>query len=716
MNTAPRTCPLTPLTPRSVIADPSNCGNRVWLRKGQVHLIPLDEPGRGPDGGIAVAAALRAMATTPASTVANRRVQVRGVLCPFFGNVGRSCVTCVPTARGSVRQRTIAARTSDVYPAKAAASVHRTLCVVAADVAAVLQSDPHRVSDALNGFYLATSADAAVAATGKTLRAYTAAMQRFPPSPVALVAVPVRMTRLQYAKMTFQKAHPPKKFHRAMEVVAAAGNTALSRAFDMGCRLTVGLEVAYQRGKAGAAAQAHPTEVHLCRAVDRIAPPSPGPPAHGVLDEAGFDAAVAALRAAFAHAARTHPADADAWLYMRPDELDAEMQARMHAAAGGSSGGGGGGPAFPGATPSRGGADGSTAAAKPPAPPSAGATAGDGNSAAEGSGAEAVEELQKLVSGLRRFMAAKSGPEGVESEKPAAPVCRDASSSSSSSSSSRGGAAATGEAPNTAASAGAVGDVGGLVIDFDRVMQLVSGAAPVAPSTAPAPPAAAAASGASAQGGAPLSDYFYDDDLRQLDDDGDSDDNDDSDDEGDNTGGGGGGSGGDGAAPQPATGGSPVSPSYQGVRSFRFPAPRANDAADTAGPTAVDSDDEEEDEDGDEDGEGKHEGEGEGEAGAGAAYFAEYQRQMDRELAGSTLFESFEREARPPKATDGDEDEDDEEDDDVAPVDEDLNLLKYLLESRASQLGAAGPATQLLSQLGITLPAMPPMHEDERRK
>jgi hypothetical protein len=43
-------------------------------------------------------------------------------------------------------------------------------------------------------------------------------------------------------------------------------------------------------------------------------------------------------------------------------------------------------------------------------------------------------------------------------------------------------------------------------------------------------------------------------------------------------------------------------------------------------------------------------------------------------------------------------------------VDVDLNFLKYLLESHASQLGSAGPATQLFSQLGVHLPHLPPMN------
>ena len=103
---------------------------------------------------------------------------------------------------------------------------------------------------------------------------------------------------------------------------------------------------------------------------------------------------------------------------------------------------------------------------------------------------------------------------------------------------------------------------------------------------------------------------------------------------------------------------------------------------------------------------------------------------MEHELVGTTMFESFER-SRPIVSTglrtalDGDNqnseqrlgsseaiDDDDDDDDknneeegiDIDPVDVDLNLLKYILESHASQDGNTGPATQLLSQLGIKLP------------
>lgn len=57
------------------------------------------------------------------------------------------------------------------------------------------------------------------------------------------------------------------------------------------------------------------------------------------------------------------------------------------------------------------------------------------------------------------------------------------------------------------------------------------------------------------------------------------------------------------------------------------------------------------------------------------------------ELSQSTLIESFER-----------------YDDTLADVDIEKNLLTNLLESHASQMGSSGPASNLLSQIGIKLP------------
>ena len=132
--------------------DPSNCTNRIWIRQGKLHIVPLDEPGRR-DGVLPVSAALDAITQRPRDTLANGRIQ------------------------SAIYDRTI-----HVYPTKAIAHLQRILCIVSLDVAAILQSNQQRVSDALNGFYLASSPESSTSSTNtKNMRQITASMQRFAP-------------------------------------------------------------------------------------------------------------------------------------------------------------------------------------------------------------------------------------------------------------------------------------------------------------------------------------------------------------------------------------------------------------------------------------------------------------------------------------------------------------------------------------------------------
>jgi hypothetical protein len=109
---------------------------------------------------------------------------------------------------------------------------------------------------------------------------------------------------------------------------------------------------------------------------------------------------------------------------------------------------------------------------------------------------------------------------------------------------------------------------------------------------------------------------------------------------------------------------------------------------------------------------------------------------MDRELRGTTLAQSFERlksdkglhaetRGRSGKtdeaqvaSDDNDDDLSDGSDDDsdaVGDVDIETNLVKYFLESHASQLGLPGPASLLLSQLGVSMPTAPPQYDQDKR-
>lgn len=71
----------------------------------------------------------------------------------------------------------------------------------------------------------------------------------------------------------------------------------------------------------------------------------------------------------------------------------------------------------------------------------------------------------------------------------------------------------------------------------------------------------------------------------------------------------------------------------------------------------------------------------------------EYMDEMDRELAATTIGRSFEK-----KITDTFEDIED-----FKPVDVDMNALKNILESYRSQMGEAGPSSNMLGPMGVHL-------------
>jgi hypothetical protein len=109
---------------------------------------------------------------------------------------------------------------------------------------------------------------------------------------------------------------------------------------------------------------------------------------------------------------------------------------------------------------------------------------------------------------------------------------------------------------------------------------------------------------------------------------------------------------------------------------------------------------------------------------------------MDRELRGTTLAQSFERlksdkglhaetrgrSGKTDEAQVASDDNDDylsdgsdDDSDAVGDVDIETNLVKYFLESHASQLGLPGPASLLLSQLGVSMPTAPPQYDQDKR-
>jgi hypothetical protein len=91
-------------------------------------------------------------------------------------------------------------------------------------------------------------------------------------------------------------------------------------------------------------------------------------------------------------------------------------------------------------------------------------------------------------------------------------------------------------------------------------------------------------------------------------------------------------------------------------------------------------------------------------------FISEYQQVMDNQIISeSTLFDSFEHIDHNKELDSNDNEQK------IGEIDVDKNLIKYLLESNSTQIGVAGPASQLLSQMGVSLPLPPAMHDGKKK-
>jgi hypothetical protein len=203
---------------------PENADNRVWIKGGLVHIIPYDEPGKLKTGGMKLNSALQCMygATRTGVTLASEAFQ-----------------------------RAIQARTTGVYPAKALADAHTAMCVVPHWLSGLLERHPNIVSRAVAAFCAADKDTLRKACTAVTtsnsisvVTSTEAKLARLTTSTI-WVAVPVRFTRALYAQLTFKdNFNPPKKYHSVMRRMAAAQSRKVTHAFELGCRLACGIDCA----------------------------------------------------------------------------------------------------------------------------------------------------------------------------------------------------------------------------------------------------------------------------------------------------------------------------------------------------------------------------------------------------------------------------------------------------------------------------------------
>ena len=96
-----------------------------------------------------------------------------------------------------------------------------------------------------------------------------------------------------------------------------------------------------------------------------------------------------------------------------------------------------------------------------------------------------------------------------------------------------------------------------------------------------------------------------------------------------------------------------------------------------------------------------------------------YMAQMDKELANTTMGQSFSKSTtanskQPRSVSDNEDDFDDIES--FKPIDIDVNALKNMMASYKSQLGGSGPVSNIFSAMGVGMSAAIGHEDDDKSK
>eukprot|EP01041_Mallomonas_annulata_P000333 gene334-600_t len=201
---------------------PHNSARRVWIRNGNIHILSIEEGSVTSDGGIKLQAALDLLDRHQLSSSTQQRNSI---------------------ADRSV-QRVIKTRIAH-YPHQADASMFRFVCTLPREVALLLLHEPQLIAKAATAFCNADKSELTkVSSHGK----------RFNSNSNHLVTLSVLISRALYAQMSFKSFHPPPRFHSAIRDSSLSTTScapgvarAVAKALDLGCRICVGMEIAYNR-------------------------------------------------------------------------------------------------------------------------------------------------------------------------------------------------------------------------------------------------------------------------------------------------------------------------------------------------------------------------------------------------------------------------------------------------------------------------------------
>jgi SGT1 protein len=256
-----------------------------------------------------------------------------------------------------------------------------------------------------------------------------------------LETVPVRFTRLQYAKLAYLNFHIPKKFHGASRIIGGTESRKMTQSFDMGCRLMCGFEAMYQREKSETASNTksrmknqnevnlknniestvyysskHKKEYNLCTVIDSILEntntdhlgATKGKKNINDSNESSVEMKKSRdLLEAFKRICNETPEDSDSWMYLSPEELDLEMETRVKKIQ----------------KENINSASATDKASNITIPPATSIEKGHEKNSAndkkknENKNSEenpSSDQLMKMLEGMKAFLGTKSGPEGIE--------------------------------------------------------------------------------------------------------------------------------------------------------------------------------------------------------------------------------------------------------------------------------------------------------------
>jgi hypothetical protein len=222
---------------------PHNCENRVWIINGQVIIIGVED----------VSSRQKSFAGVP----------LRSALNWIWGTYTTTMSDSIEAVRRCINKRTI-----NVYPSKISAVQHQAVCLIPLTVARALNAYPQLLSYASAAFCTTPSKDSKKPLSSLSIISRKSKISFAVDSGACmghsitdsgledLVATTVKFTKVIFAQLTFKKFSIPKAFHPSWRSLGAklglmnansGPDSKMRQAFELGCRVSCGLELAYHK-------------------------------------------------------------------------------------------------------------------------------------------------------------------------------------------------------------------------------------------------------------------------------------------------------------------------------------------------------------------------------------------------------------------------------------------------------------------------------------